>query len=233
MFLAGLHLPVAFAIIKEKTKKEQTMKIYSVYDREFKAYGQVVTGLDAAVREILEALEKTPLEQGVNYVAEEPILQQLPAATEIAQHLYGGMPVQLGWCNGYNTKLNCLEYHRDSEYNMTTRDVVMLFAKQDEIEDGVLDTAKVKAFHLPAGVMIECFATTLHYAPCSKEGYRGLVALPRGTNLDKPVITEKNWEDKLLFACNKWLLAHKDAAEASQGAYVGLVGENLDLKDQL
>ena len=209
------------------------MKIYSVYDPEFKPYGQVVTGLEDTIREILEALEKTPLEQGVNYVAEEPILQELPAMTEISEHLYGGMPVQLGWCNGYNTKLNCLEYHRDSEFNLLTRDVVMLFAKQDEIEDGILDTAKVKAFHVPAGVMIECFATTLHYAPCSKDGYRGLVALPRGTNLEAPVITPKNLEDKMLFACNKWLLAHKDTAEAAQGAHVGLVGENLDIKDLL
>ena len=209
------------------------MKIYSVYDPEFKPYGQVVTGLDDTVREILEALEKTPLEPGVNYVAEDPILQELPAMTVVSEHLYGGMPVQLGWCNGYNTKLNCLEYHRDSEFNLLDRDVVMLFAKQDEIEDGILDTAKVKAFLVPAGVMIECFATTLHYAPCCKGGYRGLVALPQGTNLEKPVITPKNFEDRILGACNKWLLAHKESAEAAEGAYVGLVGENLDLTDQL
>lgn len=209
------------------------MKIYSVYDPEFKPYGQVVTGLDDTVREILEVLEKTPLEPGVNYVAEEPILQELPAMTVVSEHLYGGMPVQLGWCNGYNTKLNCLEYHRDSEFNLLDRDVVMLFAKQDEIEDGILDTAKVKAFLVPAGVMIECFATTLHYAPCCKGGYRGLVALPQGTNLEKPVITPRNFEDRILGACNKWLLAHKESAEAAEGAYVGLVGENLDLKDQL
>ena len=35
------------------------MKIYSVYDPEFKPYGQVVTGLEDAIREILEALEDT------------------------------------------------------------------------------------------------------------------------------------------------------------------------------
>ena len=32
------------------------------------------------------------------------------------------MPVQLGWCNGHNTKLNCLEYHRDSYYNKEAED---------------------------------------------------------------------------------------------------------------
>ena len=212
------------------------MKIYSVYDPEFKRYGQVVTGMEETVQEILKALEKTPQGTGVDYVPEDPVLQELPATVEVSEHLFGGMPVQMGWCNGFNTKLNCLEYHRDSEFNLATQEIIMLFAKQDEIEDGVLDTAKVKAFRFPAGVMVECYATTLHYAPCHtdpEKGYRVLVALPAGTNLEKPVITPKNWEDRLLWETNKWLLAHKDAEEASQGAYIGLVGENLDIADMI
>ena len=56
-----------------------------------------------------------------------------------------------------------------------------------------------------------------------------LVALPRGTNLDKPDIAPKTSEDAWMTACNKWLLAHEEAVEASQGAYVGLVGENIDI----
>lgn len=31
------------------------------------------------------------------------------------------------------------------------------------------------------------------------------------------------------WACNKWLLAHPDSAEAKAGAYVGLVGENVHI----
>ena len=41
------------------------MKIYSVYDPEFKAYGQIVTGMDEAVQEILTALATTPCPDGV------------------------------------------------------------------------------------------------------------------------------------------------------------------------
>ena len=37
------------------------MKIYSVNDPEFKPYGRVVTGLEAAKAEILQALATTPL----------------------------------------------------------------------------------------------------------------------------------------------------------------------------
>jgi len=142
------------------------MKIYSVYDPEFKPYGQIVEGMEETIREILDVLKDTPLPEGTGYVPEDQNLQELPAMTEVSEHLYGGMPVQLGWCNGHNTKLNCLEYHRDSEFNLGTENFILLLAKQNEITDGVLDISKVKAFWVPAGVMVECYATTLHYAPC-------------------------------------------------------------------
>ncbi len=138
------------------------MKILSVFDSEFKPYGKVVTGLDEMVHSIVAALANTPLPEGVGYVPEEPLLQQLPAAAEVSTHLYGGMPVQLGWCNGHNTKLNCLEYHRDSEFNLGAEDFILLLAKAEDVVDGKLDTAKVKAFHCPAGALVECYATTLH-----------------------------------------------------------------------
>ena len=210
------------------------MKIYSVYDPEFKPYGQVVEGMEETVQEILSVLKDTPLPENVGYVAEWPAMQELPAAVEVSEHLYGGMPVQLGWCNGHNSKLNCLEYHRDSEFNLGTEDFILLLAKQGEIENGLLDTAKVKAFRVPAGVMVECFATSLHYAPCHADpakGFKVLIALPAGTNTDKPLITPKSHEDKLLLARNKWLLAHPESSEAAEGAYIGLTGVNLDIAD--
>ena len=211
------------------------MKIYSVHDKEFTPYGHVVTGLDTA--ELLDALARTPLpETGTGYCPEEEELQELPVTVQVSEHLYGGMPVQMGWCNGRNTKLNCLEYHRDSEFNLGTEDFILLLARQEEIENGKLDTTKVKAFRVPAGVLVEVYATTLHYAPCHTDpakGFRVLVALPAGTNTEKPDIRPLTEEDKLLRACNKWLLAHPDSAEAADGAYVGLTGENIDIADLL
>ncbi len=211
------------------------MKIYSVHDKEFTPYGHVVTGLDTA--ELLDALARTPLpETGTGYCPEEEELQELPVTVQVSEHLYGGMPVQIGWCNGRNTKLNCLEYHRDSEFNLGTEDFILLLARQEEIENGMLDTGKVKAFRVPAGVLVEVYATTLHYAPCHTDpakGFRVLVALPAGTNTEKPDIRPLTEEDKLLRACNKWLLAHPDSAEAADGAYVGLTGENIDIADLL
>ena len=210
------------------------MKIYSVYDPEFKHYGQIVEGMDDAIAQILSVLKQTPITCGIEYVAEAPALQALPAAEEVSGHLFGGMPVQLGWCNGHNTKLNCLEYHRDSEFNLGAEDFILLLARQDEIADGALDTAKVKAFWVPAGIMVECFATTLHYAPCHADpskGFKVLVALPKGTNTEMPSISPKNWEDRLLRARNKWLLAHPESSEAADGAYKGITGNNIDIAD--
>ena len=82
--------------------------------------------------------------------------------------------------------------------------------------------------------MVECFATTLHYAPChanAAKGFKVLVALPRGTNTDMPAITPRNWEDRLMTARNKWLLAHPESDEATNGAYPGITGENIDIAD--
>ena len=208
------------------------MKIYSVYDKEFKPFGQVAEGLDEAVAEILAALTETPLPDGVGYVPSDPILQELPAAVEIGEHCFGGMPVQMGWCNGHNTKLNCLEYHRNSEFNLGTEDFILLLGEQKEIENGCFDTAKVKAFRVPAGVLVEVYATSLHYAPCHtdpEKGFRMLVALPEGTNTEKPEIAVKSGEDEWMTARNKWLLAHPDSDEAKGGAKVGLCGDNIDL----
>ncbi len=208
------------------------MKIYSVLDKEFADYGKVLTGYNTA--DLHAALAKLPCPAGVDYVPGEPTLECLPIALQIENNAYGGMPVQLGWCNGHNTKLNCLEYHRDTELNFGTEDFILLLAKESEIENDMLDTAKVKAFLCPKDVMINVFATTLHYAPCSAKkdaGFHVMVVLPKGTNTEKPCITPLNSEDKTLWARNKWLLAHKDTTEAAQGAHIGLVGENIDIID--
>lgn len=208
------------------------MKIYSVYDPEFKNYGQVMEGYDTT--SLVQTLkEKTPLPAGVEYVPEQPDLQALPITKEISDRLYGGMPIEMGYCNGHNTKLNCLEYHRDSEINMGVGEFILLVAKRGQIgADGLLDTAEVKAFRAPGGVLVEVYAETLHYAPCSPktgEGFQVLIVLPKGTNTEKPSFEPKNREDTLLTARNKWLLAHPDSDEAKGGAVIGLKGVNLDI----
>ena len=209
------------------------MKIHSIHDSAFAPYGKVLEGYD--VSRLLKAMETIPLpESGTAYQASIPALEATRLYGQFQNNAYGGMPIQLGLCWGRNTKLNCLEYHRDSEVNVGASDFILLLAKQDEIEGGVLDTAKVKAFRVPAGVAVEVYATTLHYAPChvnQREGFRVAVVLPRGTNTAAPGAQPLNEEDKWLTARNKWLLAHPESSEAGQGAYVGLAGTNIDISE--
>ena len=184
------------------------MEILSVFDPAFRPYGRILPGYDTA--ELLTAMEQIPLpEQGTAYRPGIECLEACGVFRELRERAYGGMPLQLGMCWGRNTKL------------------------REEIgEDGVLDTAKVRAFRVPAGAVLEVYATTLHFAPCHVEaetGFRVAVGLPLGTNTEKPDITPQNGEDRMLWAKNKWLLAHPEAKQAALGAWIGLRGENIDL----
>ena len=207
------------------------MQILSVFDPSFKAYGKVLSGFDTA--ELMEAMNSIPLpETGTAYEPGIESLESCRVFEAFRDRAYGGIPIQIGMCWGRNRKLNCLEYHRDSEVNIGTGDFILLLARQDEIENGLLDTEKVKAFRVPAGLPVEVYATTLHYAPCHADretGFRVAVVLPKGTNTEKPDFAPVSDEDKLLRARNKWLLAHPDSAEAKDGAVIGLKGINIDL----
>jgi len=207
------------------------MKVYSVFDEEFKAYGTVHTGYNTAA--LLDAMKKIPMPAaGVNYEPGIPSLEACEIKELLGSCAYGGMPIQIGMCWGYNTKLNCLEYHRDSEINIGLGEFILLLAKQDEITDGTLDTSVVKAFRAPAGAVVEVYATTLHYAPChcdAQEGFRVAIVLPAGTNLEKPNCAFVNNEGAHLAARNKWLLAHPEASEAANPLFIGLKGKNIDI----
>lgn len=205
------------------------MEILKVTDEAFKVYGKVVEGLDVA--DLLEALKETPKPDDVIYVASDEKLEACKCAEKIAYSLYGGMPVQVGYCSGSNYMLNAVDYHRDSEVNVALTDLILILGREQDIaEDGTYETAKMEAFFVPAGTVVEVYATTLHYAPCNVNGNKfcTAVVLPKGTNTDAPATQENIAEDKLLFARNKWLIAHKDAK--IEGAFEGLIGENLSVK---
>lgn len=206
------------------------MKIKNVNDQEFCAYGRVITGYDMS--ELINAMGSTPLPKDVIYVASVPELEKLPQAAMLADGIYGQMPIQIGYCNGHNHKLNALEYHRDSEVNLAVTDLVLLIGRQQDITaDFTYDTSLVEAFFVPAGTLIEVYATTLHYAPChtQDDGFRCVVVLPKGTNeeLKRPV-KRMCGEEKLLFARNKWLVGHAEG-ELPAHAWIGLKGENISL----
>ncbi|MFR3530754.1 MAG: DUF4867 family protein [Lachnospiraceae bacterium] len=203
------------------------MKMQKVTDAAFGVYGRVLEGYD--VEPLLKAMCHTPLpEDEVLYIASEEELEELAVAKQFQNQAFGGLPIEVGFCNGHNHTLNALEYHRSSEINVAVTDMILLVGRQQDITgDYHYDTAKVEAFFVPAGTVVEMYATTLHYAPCMTEGkgFRCTVILPRGTNAELGETGSREGEGKLLAAKNKWLIAHEEAG--IEGAFCGLVGENV------
>lgn len=205
------------------------MEIQKITDASFRKYGKVVTGIDFG--ELLEKMGGTPCPQDVIYEPSIPELEALPVYGELQTIAYGELPIQIGYCNGVNYKLNALEYHRSSEVDIAATDAILLLGLQADVtEDYTYDTAKVVAFFLPKGVGVELYATTLHYAPCSvgDNGFRVVIVLPRDTNLPLEKKHEGG-EDGHLTAKNKWLLGHPEGG-LPEGSPMGLIGENLCVK---
>lgn len=205
------------------------MEIKLVTEENFRKYGQILKGYD--FKELLDAMEKMPMPtDDVVYVPSVKELEKCNVMTELKNQMYGGLPIQIGYCNGNNNKLNAVEYHRSSEVDISVNGVVLLLGKQEDIRaDFTYDTANIEAFYVPAGVAVELYATTLHYAPCTcmgEEGFRCVVVLPKGTNTEL-TFELADGESKLMTAKNKWLIAHEEAG--IEGAFCGLVGENITL----
>lgn len=206
------------------------MEIKQLTDVAFKKYGKVIT--DFKCDDILAEMEKLTAPADVIYVPGDTALEACQSAKVARCSLYGGMPVQIGYCNGHNKTLNAFEYHRDSEVNIAATDLVLILGLEQDIEDDLTyDTAKAEAFFVPAGTVVEVYATTLHYAPCHTDeaGFKCVVILPQGTNTHVNKVSALK-EDALLFARNKWLIAHAESGLEKDGAFIGLKGENITLK---
>lgn len=187
------------------------MNILSVNSPEFMTYGRIVDNVDFT--QLLEALKETPVPDWVSYKASIESLEATDTFTQLTEITYGEMPIQIGYCNGHNSTLKALEYHRDSEINVMATDAILFLGLRSEIEeDFTYDTKNVKAFLVPAGTAVEIYATSLHYAPCGVDGngFQVAIVLPKGTNT--PITKqreERTGEDRLLTAVNKWKIVLK------------------------
>lgn len=199
-------------------------RIRSVSEPVFRRYGRVIREDTAA---LCAAAETLPFPaEGSRYVASTPELDEHPDAARLRQTHCGGLDEQLGLCWGHSHRLNALEWHTCNEFNIAVRELVLLLAKREDLdEDGRLNAQKVAAFYLAPGEMIEVYADTLHFCPCevTENGFSCIVGLQRGTNL--PIAPEQK-KDKL-WAANKWLLSHEENEDLiTRGAFPGIYGEN-------
>jgi hypothetical protein len=122
------------------------MKVKTVFSKSFASYGTVLDGYD--VSDLVKALEQnTPCPKDATvYQPSEKTLEALPLMQQLTNNAYGGMNIQIGYCNGFNTKLNCLEYHRGSELNIPATDIILLLAKKVMLKTICLTQKKLKPF---------------------------------------------------------------------------------------
>ena len=112
------------------------MEILKVTDAEFKTYGKVLEGYD--MTDLLKAMEHAPLP--LDEVIYEPSIEELEGlkiADEMKERAYGGLEIQIGYCNGNNKKLNAVEYHRSSELDIAVDDSFawMLYFRKIRIQN--------------------------------------------------------------------------------------------------
>ena len=209
--------------LEDLRKKNPGLRFYSVNDPEFARYGCVLKQDYSTIADAARKLE-FPAE-GSKYMPSVESFEALPIRAMIKEELFGELEVQLGNCWGYNSYLNALEWHKNSEINVAATDLVLLLAKLDDIEDGKLDSKKVVAFYVAEGEAIEVYADTLHFCPCqvADSGFNCVVVLPAGTNTN----LDNKPEDKLLFRKNKWIFCHEDnEALKAKGVVPAIFGEN-------
>lgn len=216
--------------LEELQKKNPQIEIISVLDDRFRPYGAVIEADVAAMSEMTKKACPIP-EKGSRYMTAVPALDEMPEAQDYRELYCGQLDEQWGCCWGHNNFLNALEWHTCNEFNIGVSDLVLLLAKRCDIDkEGKLDSAKVKAFYLPEGVMIEVYSDTLHFAPCevSKDGFWCVVGLQRGTN---EAIDPAMKKDPRVTAKNKWLLAHESqTGMIEHGVVCGIYGENWKIE---
>ena len=137
------------------------MKVYNIKDDNFSKYGNVLEGYDYS--ELFTQLEKKYIpDNTIIYCASVKEFEDCKIKNEFKDRGFGGMPIQIGDVGGVNQTHNCLEYHKSSEFNIAMDDIILVLGCVSDIKEGKYDLSKCEAFHVPAGVGVELFATTLH-----------------------------------------------------------------------
>lgn len=211
------------------------LPLHHVNERRFSLYGRILNGYNfAAWIDYLEHKTAVP-PRGNVYVPSEAGLEALSPFAEVRDTLFAATPIQVGYCNGNNSLLNGLEYHKSIEVLVAQSDLVLQLADYGFMVNFTLDVTHVEAFFVPAGSAIELKPSALHLAPCrvSDTGFKAAIVLPAGTNTELPAditIQKNDPESRLLFKRGKWMLAHPENPVAiSKGAVAALVGPNLQV----
>lgn len=209
-----------------------TTKILSLDSSRANCYGRLIEGLE--VSSLVElAAEMTCIDPAGNtYVPGVPEFEALPIHDAVLP-FFGGLDIEIGYCNGPNQTINGMEYHKSPELFIAVTDCVQFLCKPECLHEfSTCHTHDAEAFYFPKGSAFLLHPCILHLAPCSVhgEGFKSIIILPKGTNLPLDGKTGKgngDPESAILFRQNKWMIAHTERTQlTSQGVHPGLTGEN-------
>ena len=210
-------------------KKNKDISILKISDYEFQKYGKILEGYNTdEITRYMKTKTDIP-EEGNIYIASDDEMEKLEIIQKLKQNIFGELEVQAGYCNGNNSQLNALEFHKSPEVNIAVTDMILILGKTSDIKKDEYSIEKTEVFFIPEGTIFEVYGDTLHFSPCksSDKGFKCVVVLLAGTNTE---LSDTTVDEKLLFKKNKWILIHENFTRlANLGAHKGLKGNNIKI----
>lgn len=213
----------------------RNFQLFDLYSSRVKKFGRSVDYIDFS--EAIDYMRNhIPIpEHGYYYTPSLEALENLKVKEEVSRLCYGHMNIQIGYCNGKNTMLDGLEYHKGTEICVAVTDTVLFLGSLVDMDGINFDSSNVEALYLAEGEAFEMYPTTMHFCPChtttKAPGFKTIVFLPKDTNYEvegMQILSEG--EGRLLWRRNEWQMVHLDNKKGiEQGNYPGLSGENYRL----
>jgi hypothetical protein len=228
--------------IEEIRKANKRLLVRDAADPALRAYGRIY-----APEPFISLVELADRITGIDpeanrYVASMPELEADPYLGLLGLP-FGFSEIQVGYCNGPNSRLNGLEWHKSPEIDIAVTDLILLLGRRCDVgAEGIYDSRNLECFYLPRGTVLELLPEVLHYSPCRAlpGGFKSIIVLPRGTNetlssselaVSRAAGSGAGVEPRLLFMRNKWLIAHPERTIlVERGAFPGVKGENIEVR---
>lgn len=234
--------------VLERLNASNKIKIHDVFEDNFSEYGKVLKGYNfSALTDYVDTYTQIP-EKGNVYVTHVGDFEEEVISLAVQENIYGGLPIQVGYYNGKRTSAKSFEYNKGSMIIVAISDIVIGLGHINHIEKNVYNTDRAEYFYIPQGVAVEIYGTTLHTWPIktNDEGFKTVIILPKGANThltadsktvraaarDRFAAGEPTDNELVLLQYkSKWLLCYSDAEKLiKEGAYPGLIGEQIEIK---
>lgn len=201
-------------MLKELRKNNTDYFIYDVSDDCFKKYGRI---LEKDVSEAIEFTNSYSSEQ--SYVSDVKELNGISCIRELSEEVYGGLETIAGIVQGENSLVNGMEYHQCSETIVAVTDIVLALGLRSDMHGNDYYINQSELFYIPKGIVVELYASTLHYTPiCIYDKFKTICLLLKGTG--DPIKRRGILKKK-----NKWFIAHpSNEDKILSGDYPGLRG---------